>query len=97
MNSRVRSFHLSFNLQKLSIDRKTNASLRANILIPSVACGVAKENLILPDERETKDAVFSDKSIRKWPNCLGTQGSSWEEVGRPMGNSFTASFACVLL
>lgn len=35
------------------------------MLIPSVACGVGKENLILPDERETKDAVFSDKSIHK--------------------------------
>lgn len=26
--------------------------------------------------------------ISKWPNSLGTQGSSWEEVGRPIGNSY---------
>lgn len=33
--------------------------------IPRVVCWLTKENLIVPGERETKDAVFSGKSIHK--------------------------------
>lgn len=29
--------------------------------------------------------------INKWPNSLGKQGKSWEEVGRPIGKCLNSS------
>lgn len=42
-------------------------------------------------ERVKMQFLLASSFINKWPNSLGKQGSSWEEVGSLLGNGLILS------